>query len=244
MAYTVLDSNGNTVTLELGDKITTEGRDLIISGIGPYAQGGRRKYRLIAPAIVSFSAFAQINNSTLVPEYSSAVSIALQLKEAKEEKDNLVDDNALWPTTYKVAYAKEAGSQNYSLIRLVLRDAVHGLTFPSLYTVKLVPRISTGGDTDLGTPSTTTDGTLRTLNPVYVSIWEQITLDGNERIKRGDAKIVIPRHAATEAELMGNTLIEITPKGSSSLRYRIWPGKGIETEQTFHWCIYLERIRP
>jgi hypothetical protein len=248
MAFSVLTTAGATVTLDLGDKLVLDGRDLYVNAIGPYAQGARRRHRLLAPRNVSIARFSQINASTLVPEYQSAVTVPAQIKGTDSRVDYRRDPDAgpEQPRTEKIAYFQEAVTGlGYPLIQVELVNAPTGRMFASLFTVKYWPRTSTGGNANAGIPATVADGTAVTLSPRYVDLSEQWDIGPNRRVLLGDLKLIVPRESLTRAQMLANHQIGLTPRGGSELRYQIVNSPdGFETPQSYDWCLVLKRVRP
>lgn len=246
MAFTVETSTGSTLTLTNGDQITVNGQNLYINDIGPYAQGSRRRHRIIAPRNVSVATFAQLNNTTLAPEYNTPATVRAQIKADSYQPDQAWDptDGPDQPRTVKTLYLQEASlTAGYPLIKVKLVDAPRGQMFVGYYTVKFVPYTSSGGNQNLGIPPTTSAGTPRTLHPTYVSLTDQVVV-GQMAVHLGQARIQFPRNEATYAELTGHMAIEITPRGVSPMLYRLRNAGDLKQPQTYDWDLELERIRP
>lgn len=252
MSFTTPNTAGGTVTLRNGDKITFAGEELIINGIGPYGVGLRTRRPPPAAVACTANLFTQLNGTTLAPEYGSSLSIRAQFKADTTEEENLWedDDGPDIPHTRKVAYLQEGNaSADWPHVRVVLRDKVRGLMFGGLYTVKLipVPVVTTAGNANAGIAAKTTPGTPVTLTAKKVDLREKIQLVDNQQIKRGDACVIVEKSNLTYATLMtAGIFFEITIPGGTVLRYQL-PSKAsdaIESLQSHHWKLYLNRVRP
>lgn len=252
MAFTTPNTAGGTVTLKNGDKITFAGQELIINGIGPYGVGLRTCRPPPATVACTANLFTGFNGTTLAPEYGSSLSIRAQFKADTTEEDNLWedDDGPDTPHTRKVAYLQEGNaSADWPHVRVVLRDKVRGLMYGGLYTVKLIPlpTVTTAGNANAGIAAKTTPGTPVTLTAVKVDLREKIQPIDNQMIKRGDACVIVEKTNLTYATLMtAGIFFDITIPGGTTLRYQL-PNKandGIESLQSHHWKLYLNRCRP
>lgn len=252
MAYTVQTTAGASLTLQQGDKITAvagQSRELLITELAPYAQGMRRRARILSKVDASIASFDSLDGS-LAPSYDDAVTVKCQSKIERlqafkykgEETDGDYGSEAL--ESKEVLYFNNADTaQNFGVIRAVLQDPARGLYFPNMFTVRLAPFTAAGGRSSGGIPPSTTPGTKIDLEPVFIDINAQVVVGDSSQMTLGDAVIKFPRHKATQAQLLGDSLIEITPQGQSAIQYRVKNTEGLKQMQTHHWMAYLERVR-
>lgn len=252
MAFTVQTTSGASLTLQQGDKITSvagQSRELLITELAPYAQGMRRRARILSRVDVSIASFDSLGVD-LAPSYDDAVTVKGQSKIEKlqvfshkgEEVDGDYGPQAL--ESKEVLYFNNADTtQDFGVIRAVLQDPARGLFFPNMFTVQMVPKTKSGGRSSGGIPPSVSDGTKVNLEPVFINVNTQVLVGNSSQITLGDAVIKFPLHKATQAQLLGDSLIEITPQGQSAIAYRIKNADGLKQMQTHHWMAYLERVR-
>lgn len=246
-----VNSTGGVVALGNGDKFVVQGETLLVNGIGGYMDGWGEPFPLDQPVALLLSRFIGLDGDTLAPEYAAAVTVQAQVKnERVDHRWRKADttEGPDMPETRKVLYLQEANtSQTWPLIRIELGDVGRTLMVPDLYTVKYLPppTITTPGDPELGIPAEVEPGTPLLLDPTQVNINEQIVPVGNQMIRRGDACMTVPRNGLTEDMLMNpEARFEITLPGGAVVLYQV-PGKeGFETLLTYHYKIYLNRLRP
>lgn len=256
MAYTVTDTSGNSLTLAQGHKITSiagQSRELYITEIAPYAQGKRRRARIVAPVSAVIAPFVEVDSGTLAPTYDSSVTVLAQAKTEKSNRynpkgeDSDADFGPNAPESAEVLYFNNADStQDFGVIKVRLADAARGLMFPGMFTAQYIPAPSeSGGDPDLFIPPTYTPGTPVDLTLSFINLSDQMRYEGGTGVKRGDAVIKFTRDQLTKAQILADKgLFEITPIGGSAISYEVWGSDGVEYEQTYHWCVYLRRVRP
>lgn len=249
MTFTVQNTSGGTVTLAKGDKFSLHGENLYVTGLSAHAAGARRRHRIIGAAPVQLSSFDSLSSS-LEPQYTGAVTVMAQVKTVKpnqykafgDQKDG--DYGPDQPESRKILYVMEANtSADWPQVKIELQDAARGLMFPGMFTVELIPQTKASGNQSLGIPDTVTNGTPVDLEPVFVDLSDQVTVSESSQVTLGDALIKFPRHKATQAQLLGDSIISITPSGQSAIQYRVKNTQGIVQMQTHHWMVYLERIR-
>lgn len=254
MSYTTTSTAGASVVLAKAHKVTEiAGRacDLYVTEVGPYAQGMKRRARALGTVDVVVHPFTGLNISTGVPEYGDPVTVKAQIKTEKAGRWSTTGDKtdadygALAPEAREILYFNNAtAAQPFGVIRCVTDDPARGLMFATLYTVQFIPLVASGGDPDLNIPATITPGTPRSITPAFVDITEQAVFEGNMRVKTGDAVVKFTRNQATQAELLGDNLIRITPLGGTAMDYQLWnAAQGLKAEQTYHWTAFLKRLR-
>lgn len=253
MAYTVTTTTGATLTLAKGDKISSiagQARDLYIVEVGPYAQGKRRRGRIIAPVDASIASFDEIDSGTLSPTYETAATVKAQAKTEKASRWNSTETDANFgpnsPESREILYFNNADTtQAFGLIRAVAVDSSRGLMFPEMFTAQYLPAPTiTGGDDIKMIPGTPTPGTPVALTLEYIDLSEQFAIADYARTKTGDALIRFQRDQLTQAQIEANgAYFAITPNGGSAILYQIWGSEGVQQEQTYHWTVYLKRVR-
>jgi hypothetical protein len=242
-----VQSSGGVLTLAHGARVTVQGEALIVNGYGAYMDGWGEDFPLDQPVPLAYEPFAGFSGTS--PTWGTAVTVQAQVKSEKVDRQRNPADGPGMPETRKVLYLQEADTtRTWPIVRVELQDQARGLMFPGLYVVKLVPytvAAQTATQKTLrlpASPSPVTPGTARTLHPIFVSLTDQVDFSSGLEVRKGDALIRIPRDEATEAELLGDSWIEITPLGANPIRYRPTGPQGVVPDQTFHWSIYLERM--
>lgn len=251
MAFTTAALDGTVLPISLGDKIPLDGQDLIVTGIGSYANGMRRRQPLISPRPLQIHRFDHLDPDTGAIVYQDPVTVPIQVKEAKDQRSQLMTEKRGpdSPDTFRQAYLAEANwpAAGYPLIQIVLQDEAQGLMFPGLYTVQRIPppSITQAAKPNQGIAAKTLPALPVALKCLRVELREQIQTVDNQLIKRGDACVVVEKTGLPyETLLLPNQYFDITLPGGTVLRYQL-PGKeGIESLQTHHWELYLGRLRP
>lgn len=252
MVFTTAKTGGGTITLGHLDKIDVNGELLVITGIGARADGARTKRKPPTAIPRMYYPFIGLDPDTLAPQWGPGVTIEAQIKplgtgETGYSQQLSAKEGADQPITCKLAYCLEAANQTWPHVRLMLWDITHGLMVPDLYTVKYLPppTITTPGDPELGIPAEVEPGAPLLLDPTQVNLNEQIVPVGNQMIRRGDACITVPRNGLTEDMLMNpEARFEITLPGGAVVLYQVPGNEGFETLLTYHYKIYLNRLRP
>ncbi len=255
MAYTVLDTTGATITIDKGTKITSiAGRavDLIFSGISAEDTAGRRRGRVLSRTPVILAPFTGVNTSTLAFEYGTPVTVLAQTEEkmvsrwdpSENGTSQVLYGSSLAPKSEVDIFLNNADlTQDFGILYGQALDAVRGLMAPGLYAVNYVtvPPL-TGAQEDAGYANANT--------PVPVPLtcirvdWnaQYETIDGIDQ-KCGDALIVCTRSQATEATLQNADYFTISYLSQTAVKYTIWNQRGIRYLDTYHYGIYLQRMK-
>lgn len=248
-------AGADTVTLGRLDKLSIAGEELVITGLGTYADGANPPRRP-NPAMKdrTYYPFTGLDPDTLAPTWGSAVEVKVQIKvlgdgtTAYSQQVNDADGPDM-PTTKRTGYLQEAdASASWPLIQIQLWDLAHGLMIPELYTVKLLPppTVDDPGDPELSIPATTSPADPVGLSPVRVDLREQWIPEGNGRRKLGDAKLLLSREGLSLDQLLADgafvTVAAAGVGGGVGRRYQVTGPDGIEPLQTYHYCVYLKRV--
>ena len=210
MAFTTTAADGTVLNIALGDKIPLDGQDLIVTGIGSYANGMRRRQPLISPRALELYRFDQLDPTTGAPTYLDPVTVPVQVKEAKDQRSQLITakDGPDSPDTFRQAYLAEANwpAAGYPLIQIVLQDEAHGLMFPGLWTFQLILTSVTGADADAGDPGRPDDDPT-TLTTIRVDARDQYENTPEGLQKCGDSRVVIRNGQVSVEQLQQVTAV-------------------------------------
>lgn len=239
---------GVATTINRGDKVTAiagAAREIYITATEPYAQGMKRRARVLAPVDVTLRRFNKINPTTLAPEYHDPVTVQAQVK--TEKSGRWVSKGVYAPESQEVLYLNNANtSENFGVIRAIAQDSARGLMFPGLFSVQYIPvPTMTGGNAALMIEPTPTPGTPVDIDLQFIELTDQYTYGDGVKQKMGDAVIKFTRDQLTQAQIGANgSFFDITPLGGTAIRYQVWnASEGVKQEQTYHWCVYLKRVR-
>lgn len=241
-------STGTATTINRADKITSvagSAREIYVTATEPHAQGMRRRARVLNAVPVTLQRFNQVNSSTLQPEYHDAETVLAQVK--TEKAGRWVAKGVYAPESQEVLYFDNANlAQNFGVIRTVCQDSARGLMFSGLFSVQYIPKPTmTGGNPALYQDPIPTPGTPIDIELQFIETTEQASYAGGSKQVIGDAVIKFTRNQLTQAQILTDgSFFDITALGGSPIRYQVWNGsEGLKQEQTYHWCVYLKRVR-
>lgn len=160
--------------------------------------------------------------------------------------ENNPDQGPQTPKTKGRLIALSAGRGNNRLLEIFFTDSLEGLMFPGLFSVQYTPAPTmTGGNAALMIEPTLTPGTPVDIDLQFIELTDQYAFGEGVKQKVGDAVIKFTRNQLTQDQIGANgAYFEITPLGGSPIHYQVWnASEGVKQEQTYHWCIYLKRVR-
>lgn len=243
MPFTAKDTNGNTVTIQNGDRVSligTRSADLYVTDIVPIGEGMHHRARVLFPVPCSVAPFTGLNGVTFNPEYGTAVTIQGQ-PEPKKVNHWMANRGPNNPDRNEhLVFNEQDQASYYGAFRLQLEDAWDGLMIADQYTVELVTMPApTGGDPDIGLPGITGAPVATALTVKMVSLTDQYEFNGSIRILRGNGKLQV--NAQDIPAIEAADYIKVTMPNGVEVKYTLWD-KSVEYEQTYHGCVYLKRL--
>ena len=238
------------------DKITSIAGlpvELYVTAIEPVSQGSHYRFRVLAPTPIVITRFSHIDPITREPIYFAEETVYGQVKTIKgsvwktESLARNAIDGSHAPQSKTFIYFDNAdNNQAFGTFRAIVNDEARGLLFNDLYSVNYIPApIKTGGDPDLMIPPTLTPSTPINLEYIFLEQQEQYLFLENQTVRVGDAILKISRDKLTLSEITTEgAIFTVTEQNQPTVRYQIWEKtQGIQSGQTYHWTIYLNKIK-
>lgn len=215
--------------------------ELYIVEVQPKSHYGKGRPRpRIRKTPVKVESFSHFDN--LIPIYDDPIDFTGQIEWKKTERID-TEKGASQPESDGYIIFRQADRAKQSkFFKAFFLDQTQGQTFADNYEVNLVKETRTGVNKNMGKRGTVTGTTTTLLSTNFVDIGNQYEYNGQQRAKKGDACIIIPRET-TLAELEDiDSYITISVDGGTAFKYTIVnQDGGIKPLQTFHWKVYLTR---
>lgn len=254
--YSIFDTSYNVVEIGQQDRITSiagKERDLYITAVEPVSQGSHYRFRTLARTPVIFQRFSHIDTVSRSPVYFPEEVAIAQVKTIKgsQWKTEIVSTHAIdgpdAPQSREFVYFDNANQlEDFGVIRAIASDESRGLMFSELMGVQYIPAPTiVDADPDEMKPGTSTPGTPIDLEYVFIELKDQYLFVENQTVRAGDAILKVRRDLLTLDQITEDgATFEITPPGQQPIRYQIWEmNQGVQSEQTYHWTIYLNKIK-
>lgn len=246
--FTVKNTSGTSGTVKFFDKITNIGGqdcEWYIDRLDPYASHNSWRAPLIGSVPVVIESFIGVNSGTYQPEFTTFLTVQGQpkgLNDSTYRDQSKNQSNSLQKP--KIIYFQNADtSQQFGPIKAQIKDKEHISQPGSLYNVNYV--------TIPALTDTQEDQGLRNVNtPVYAPLvcarvdpnTQYETIKGIDQ-QCGDLMLMVSRGQATEADLKAADYFTVAYIGQPEERYTLWNEKGIRYLDTYHYGIYLQRMK-
>jgi hypothetical protein len=237
------DTSGSDVTIANSDKITGldgETYELYVIDVipmGHYTQTAI-KPRLIHPIDVTIETFSTFTG--LVPTFNSAVTVKGQVRWKKAQEANKDKGPSATVSDGHIVFEHKPAGQRSKLFKAVFLDKSQGFIFANRFTVQLYGA-KTGGDSRRGKPGTLPAPTALTVE--YVDPVDQYEYSGGTRVKVGDAKIRVARDLISKTAIEDASKFGISVDGGTEESYTIVSQSGVRALQSYHWDIFLQRLK-
>jgi hypothetical protein len=246
MSYlTRLTDGSGKLEIGQGDRVTSiagSESELYLVDVAPYAQGHPDPPPIQAPVKVMLEKFYRLNPVTFAPEYRSAVEVYGQAKTEKakrREKEAGADS----PVSKEYLYFDCADfAMEFRLFKAELADELNGMMFANLFTVKLILTEYIDKDEDAGIDGAS-DKTIIPLICKVVDTNDQVENLNGIAEKKGDARLVIRRGQATQAQLEAGR-ISLQVVDGEPVFYTVVNERGVKHLLTYHDEIFLQKEDP